>query len=159
MNLKQALSILKRKTGVTWYGNNSNIKTALNFDISNKEKPSISINEDTVKIAYVLDLANKFNKKADEFEDEVEFDNIEEAIQMLMEWSGDMIHHGFYFGDEAYKEVVDPVLKKMKQIYTKDEITTELAAVLESLDAEGDISVGEIKYWAKMLGVNYKDLI
>jgi len=65
MKLEQVLSILKRKTGKAWYGNNSNRRTALRFDISNRLKPSISINEDQVKPSYVFDLASKFNKRSD----------------------------------------------------------------------------------------------
>jgi len=63
MKLKQVLSILKRRTNVEWYGNNSNIKTALNFDITDRAKPKISINENEMKLSYVLDLVHKYNSK------------------------------------------------------------------------------------------------
>jgi len=63
MKLEQVLSILKRKTGVDWYGNNSNRGTALNFDFSNRAKPIISVDESKVKVSSVVDLASKFNKR------------------------------------------------------------------------------------------------
>jgi len=84
MKLERVLTILSERTGKVWLGNDDNSESALSYDISDRENPVVAVNEDIVKLSYVLDLVDKFNKKADEdgaFEkgdQEVDFEIMEE---------------------------------------------------------------------------------
>jgi len=63
MRLDRILAILKKKTGVDWYGDDINERASLSFDITDVNKPTVSIHVKTVKVANVLEVAELYNQK------------------------------------------------------------------------------------------------
>jgi len=95
-------------------------------------------------------------KKLKEWEEGEDFENLGDAVDTLLEYSGDFMDHGMGTTDREYKETIGSMLKKMKDQFGADKVVYSLKKAIASTEG---IDIAEIRFWAKTLGVKAGSLV